>query len=125
MSEQSPDFRPGPIQVVHSPSLVQELRDRIGLVSEEQFAGMVNMSEYTLQVWRVQGTGPRFVKLGRSIFYRLKDISAWMDANTHISTKTPAPAVASRDTPSGELAGMLEGAPDSGALPQGSGGACA
>jgi len=31
----------------------------------------------TLQRWRVDGTGPAFVRLGRRVAYRQSDIDAW------------------------------------------------
>ena len=80
----------------------QKLRDRIGLVSEAQFAAMMEVSEYTTQVWRVKGTGPLFVKLGRSVFYRLKDIENWVAGNLHSSTETTGP-ITSRDMVKEEL----------------------
>jgi len=84
----------------------QKLRDRIGLVSEAQFAAMMEVSEYTTQVWRVKGTGPLFVKLGRSVFYRLQDIEAWMAQNLHSSTETTGP-ITSRDMVKEELDAMF------------------
>jgi len=101
-----------------SQDLSQTLRDRVGLVSEAQFAGMMNTSEYTLQYWRAHGTGPRFVKLGRAIYYRLKDIEAWMDVNTHESTRTTGPNITSRDSTVEELDELVE-ALESGAVAMG------
>ena len=88
------------------PNPAQLLRDRIGLVSETQFANMMEVSEFTTQSWRVAGTGPMFVKLGRSVFYRLKDIEAWMEDNLHKSTKTSGP-ITSRDMLATELDQIL------------------
>jgi len=36
----------------------------------------------TLDNWRSQGRGPRYVRVGGRIAYRLKDLQAWMDAQT-------------------------------------------
>jgi hypothetical protein len=66
------------------------LRDRIGLISDAQFAAMMMVSEYTTQQWRVAGTGPTYVRLGRAVFYRLNDIELWVGSNTHQSTETSA-----------------------------------
>jgi predicted DNA-binding transcriptional regulator AlpA len=89
----------------------QELRDRIGLVSELQFAAMMGVTDYTLQVWRVKGTGPKFVKLGRSIFYRLKHIDEWMDKNVHESTESTGPTYTFQDIPADKLADVLSKMP--------------
>ena len=84
----------------------QRLRDRIGLVPESLFAAMMEVSEYTTQVWRVKGSGPMFVKLGRSVFYRLQDIEIWVAGNIHSSTETTGP-ITSRDLMSAELDELL------------------
>ncbi len=36
----------------------------------------------TLNQWRWLGRGPAYVKVGRTVVYRLKDLDAWLDANT-------------------------------------------
>lgn len=43
----------------------------------------------TDQSWasrRYKGNGPRFVKLGKSVYYRREDIDAWIDSNLHERT---------------------------------------
>ena len=32
----------------------------------------------TLRHWRVKGTGPDYVRMGRAIRYEVKDLDAWM-----------------------------------------------
>jgi hypothetical protein len=86
----------------------QKLREHIGLVTEAQFAAMMDVSEFTTQSWRVSGKGPVFAKLGRSVFYRLKDIETWMENNLHNSTETTGP-VTSRDMLASELDEALLG----------------
>jgi len=44
------------------------------------------LSPKTLQAWRVSGRGPRFVKLGRRVFYRASDLIRFIEANTFQST---------------------------------------
>lgn len=41
----------------------------------------------TLEGMRVSGTGPAFMKMGRTIGYRLSDIFAYMAGNTFTSTR--------------------------------------
>lgn len=43
-----------------------------------QAAAYLSLSPNTLNRWRWTGDGPRFVKLGRSVRYRLNDLDAWM-----------------------------------------------
>lgn len=33
--------------------------------------------EKTLANWRSSGTGPAFVKVGRQVLYRVRDVEAW------------------------------------------------
>lgn len=47
----------------------------------------------TDQSWaamRHKGTGPRYVKLGRRVYYRRADIDAWIEANVYTRTDRPA-----------------------------------
>lgn len=109
----------GPLRVVPLTSDVEEvaqrLRERLGFVSEAQFAAMMLVSTDTLQYWRMRGTGPKFVRLGRGVFYRLKDIELWMDENVHSSTKTSgASGFAVRELEGEELREVIEAAPTTG-----------
>lgn len=51
-------------------------------------AATYGMETSTLAQWRYKGYGPKFVKLGRKIFYRQQDIDAFIDANVHQSTSS-------------------------------------
>jgi hypothetical protein len=35
------------------------------------------ISPRTLERWRVVGEGPRFLKVGANVLYRLRDVEAW------------------------------------------------
>jgi predicted DNA-binding transcriptional regulator AlpA len=35
---------------------------------------------------RWEGTGPRYIKLGRHVRYRVEDVLSWMDQNVHTCT---------------------------------------
>jgi predicted DNA-binding transcriptional regulator AlpA len=56
------------------------------LLTEEQLALKGSFSRRTLQGWRTQGKGPRFVKLGRLVRYRAADVHEWLEANAARST---------------------------------------
>ena len=56
------------------------------LYSEGNAAAELNLSPKTLQAWRVTGRGPRFVKLGRRVFYRESDLRTFIEANIFQST---------------------------------------
>lgn len=53
----------------------------IGLLSEDELAALLDVKAQTLQSWRVQKTGPDFVKLGKAVFYRKTDVEDWIAAN--------------------------------------------
>lgn len=52
-----------------------------------------HMTENALAQERFAGTGPRYIKLGKRVYYRASDLKAWLD--TH--TVEPAPVGAQRD----------------------------
>jgi predicted DNA-binding transcriptional regulator AlpA len=57
------------------------LRKQMGLVTPGELASALGVSEITLQVWRQKGNGPRFTKLGKNIFYPLREIQHWTETN--------------------------------------------
>jgi predicted DNA-binding transcriptional regulator AlpA len=56
------------------------------LLSAREAAALLHLSERTLERFRVSGAGPKFVRLGRSIRYRLGDIEAFIASRTVGST---------------------------------------
>ena len=44
----------------------------------------------TLEGWRIQGIGPRFIKVGRHVRYRITDLDAYLEAQTRNSTSRAA-----------------------------------
>jgi hypothetical protein len=63
--------------------------DYEALVTEVQAADLLRLSVRTLQAWRSRAFGPAFVRAGRAIRYRRRDLFAWMDANTVCANETP------------------------------------
>lgn len=41
--------------------------------------------------WRRTGDGPKYLKFGRTVVYKLSDVDAWMEAQTHRSTGDTLP----------------------------------
>ena len=60
--------------------------DRRAMLRVDAAATWLGLSPSTLNKWRVQGKGPRFVKMGRSVSYREADLDYWLDAQTRSST---------------------------------------
>lgn len=44
------------------------------ILTENQAAAVLKVSPRTLQAWRCTGKGPRFLRLGRTIRYRMSDL---------------------------------------------------
>ena len=61
------------------------------LLSQREAASLLHLSERTLERFRVSGTGPKFVRLGRSIRYRLTDIEAFI-ASRIVGSTSERPA---------------------------------
>jgi excisionase family DNA binding protein len=49
------------------------------LLTQRQLADELEVSLRTLERWRQQGTGPAFIRVGRSPRYRRSDIDAWLE----------------------------------------------
>ena len=56
------------------------------LVDEIKAAQLLDLSVKTLRRWRWAGKGPRFVKLGASVRYRLSDLDEFIAAGRRTST---------------------------------------
>ena len=53
---------------------------------QEEAAKLLRLSPRTLERQRLDGTGPKFVKLGRRVLYRASDLEAWLQNRTFQST---------------------------------------
>ena len=47
------------------------------------------ISPRTLEQWRWQGRGPRYLKIGGRVLYRLADVEAYESAHVHACTVGP------------------------------------
>jgi predicted DNA-binding transcriptional regulator AlpA len=63
------------------------------LLTQREAAKLLRLSERTMERLRVSGDGPKFVKAGHSIRYRVQDIEAWCVARVVGSTSQPLKAV--------------------------------
>lgn len=57
-------------------------------IDQKQLAERWNISAKTLERWRWAGEGPRFLKLGGRVVYRLTDIEAFEEAQLRSGTST-------------------------------------
>ena len=64
--------------------------DHDGLLNERQAAALLSLSIRTLQSWRLRGGGPKFIRAGRAVRYRRRDLTEWIDRRTVASTSDPS-----------------------------------
>ncbi len=50
------------------------------------------ITNWTLERWRSQGSGPRFLKIGGRVLYALEDIESYEASTRRSSTRQKAPA---------------------------------
>lgn len=62
------------------------LDDRTTTVTPEEAAQRIGIKVGTIQNWRWSGRGPKFIKCGGRVRYRLSDLAEWLDAQTRSST---------------------------------------
>jgi hypothetical protein len=56
------------------------------LTRPKTLAEQLGITEGTLAKWRLYGTGPNFIRVGRRIAYDPADVTAWLDARRVNST---------------------------------------
>ena len=56
------------------------------LLTTRAAAELLCLDQRTLERFRVAGTGPKFVKMGKCIRYRPSDLEAWLATRTVAST---------------------------------------
>jgi predicted DNA-binding transcriptional regulator AlpA len=59
-------------------------REEIG--DEAAYCSWANLKPSTARKQRVMGSGPKFIKLGRSVRYRKGDVQDWLESRTVRST---------------------------------------
>src|SRR5258708_24954761 len=78
--------------------MVIELPASLQFLTQKQVAEVINVSERTLERWRGEGTGPKFVAMGpRRRLYRMSDVDHWARSQTFGSTSEAKREV--RDAP--------------------------
>ncbi len=50
-----------------------------GFIPEAEAADFLCQSVRTIQKWRVTGAGPQFYKFGRSVRYRRRELTDWVE----------------------------------------------
>lgn len=55
-------------------------------LSTKEAAQFLNLKQNTLEMWRVKGIGPAFVKFNRACRYRLSDLEDYIKESTRMNT---------------------------------------
>jgi len=63
----------------------------IKLLTTEQVAEILGVKPGTLRIWRIQGKGPHFRKIGALVRYDERVVLEWINASARISTGQKAP----------------------------------
>ncbi|CAN5493547.1 hypothetical protein BH23ACT9_BH23ACT9_25500 [soil metagenome] len=60
------------------------------LLSIEDLAAYLDVPRQTIYDWRVDGRGPRALKIGKRLRFTAADVRAWVDAQAEGSPGSPA-----------------------------------
>lgn len=63
------------------------------LIDTTQAARILGISRSTLERWRVRGTGPRYVKHGRWIRYRICDLNVFVENGLQPTVSEERPGI--------------------------------
>lgn len=61
--------------------LARKIKDPDALLISAEAALVIRSSESQLGNWRAQSEGPKYVKLGWKVFYRVKDLKKHIEEN--------------------------------------------
>ncbi|MGP8248173.1 MAG: helix-turn-helix transcriptional regulator [Bryobacteraceae bacterium] len=51
-----------------------------GLLNEHDVARITSLSVASVRRWRLLKQGPRYIKIGAAVRYRLEDLVGWLDS---------------------------------------------
>lgn len=61
-------------------------KTREDLLETKRAGDYIGHAESTMNRWRVEGSGPPFIKFGRRVFYRRSDLDTFLDSRIVQST---------------------------------------
>ena len=59
---------------------------KLKLMDSVQLAEFLTNKPNTIEGWRIKGMGPKYLKIGRLVRYRLADVEEWIESQTRSST---------------------------------------
>jgi predicted DNA-binding transcriptional regulator AlpA len=63
--------------------------DKLRYLRTREAANLLGLSHRTLEKHRTYGTGPKYLKLGGRVVYRIADLQAWAAPGERTSTSDP------------------------------------
>lgn len=57
------------------------------MVDTRKVAEILGMPEATIRYWRSTGTGPKWIKMGRRVWYDVVDVHAYIDASRVVTSQ--------------------------------------
>lgn len=57
--------------------------ESLTLLTTAELGKLLKKPESTLRYWRMQGYGPPWLKLGKTVKYRFSDVYAWIDSQVN------------------------------------------
>jgi predicted DNA-binding transcriptional regulator AlpA len=64
-------------------------QDKNTAISESELARRTAVSTAVLRKWRREGTGPRFLRLGRCVRYLVSDVDMWLRSHAFDCAQAP------------------------------------
>jgi predicted DNA-binding transcriptional regulator AlpA len=62
------------------------------LLTQKEVKEITGLADSTLEQWRLKGKGPKFIKLGRLVRYRLSDVDTYISRLQGFNSTTEADA---------------------------------
>ena len=72
-------------------------------LTETEVAEMLRCTKAALRKWRREGRGPRFIRVGRLIRYRLADVDQFLESNASSSPAASAAGGQSQEQAKADL----------------------
>lgn len=63
------------------------------LLGQKEVKEILNLADSTLEQWRLKGQGPKYVKLGRAVRYRMSDVQAYISNLPGLQSTTEADSI--------------------------------
>jgi len=78
-------------------------------LTETEVAEMLRCTKAALRKWRREGRGPRFIRVGRLVRYRLADVEEFLESNASSSRAASNAGGQSQEQAKADLKADVEG----------------